>query len=108
MIPFERIKQHLAGDTVPLVEREDYFWAAIGGADVTPPTPLNSWEECLATIAALPQGKKEITSTDEVNVGAFATAQIVDANLKAENIKKDVVILGVTGTYEAPEPEAEG
>ena len=100
MIPYERIKQHLAGDTVPLIEREDYFWAAIGGADVEAPTPLNPWEECLAAIAALPQGKKEITSTAEVNVGAYATAQVVDENLVAANIKKDVAILGVTGTYE--------
>jgi hypothetical protein len=31
----------------------------------------------------------------------YATAQVVDSNLTAENIKKDVTILGVTGTYEA-------
>jgi len=30
----------------------------------------------------------------------YATAQIVDADLVAGNIKKDVNILGVTGTYE--------
>ena len=46
-------------------------------------------------------GKLEITGTSEVNVTAYATAQVVDANLIAENIKKDVTILGVTGTYEA-------
>ena len=46
-------------------------------------------------------GKVEITGTSEVNVTAYATAQVVDANLIAENIKKDVTILGVTGTYEA-------
>ena len=46
-------------------------------------------------------GKVEITDTSEVNVTAYATAQVVDANLIAENIKKDVTILGVTGTYEA-------
>lgn len=47
-----------------------------------------------------PSGKKEITTTDEVSVGTYATAQVVDANLIAANIKKDVTILGVTGTYE--------
>ena len=46
-------------------------------------------------------GKKEITGTAEVDVTAYATAQVVDANLVAGNIKKDVVILGVTGSYEA-------
>lgn len=46
-------------------------------------------------------GKLEITGTAEVNVTDYASAQVVDANLIAENIKKDVTILGVTGSYEA-------
>lgn len=46
-------------------------------------------------------GKVEITGTSEVDVTNYAAAQVVDANLVAENIKKDVTILGVTGTYEA-------
>lgn len=46
-------------------------------------------------------GKIEITGTAEVDVTAYASAQVVDANLIAENIKKDVTILGVTGSYEA-------
>lgn len=48
-----------------------------------------------------PTGNKEITDTAETDVSAYATAQVVDANLIAGNIKKDVEILGVTGTYEA-------
>ena len=47
-----------------------------------------------------PTGKKSITSTDEVDVTLYATAQVVDSNLVEENIKKDVTILGVTGTHE--------
>ena len=47
-----------------------------------------------------PTGKKEITSTAEVNVANYATAQVVDADLVAGNIKKDVDILGVVGSYE--------
>lgn len=46
-------------------------------------------------------GKLEITGTAEVDCTAYASAQVVDANLIAENIKKDVTILGVTGSYEA-------
>ena len=46
-------------------------------------------------------GKLTITGTAEVDVTNYATAQVVDENLVAENIKKDVTILGVTGTYEA-------
>lgn len=49
-----------------------------------------------------PTGKKEITSTAEVNVANYATAQVVDEDLVAGNIKKDVDILGVVGSYEAP------
>ena len=47
-----------------------------------------------------PSGKKEITSTAEVNVANYATAQVVDNDLIAGNIKKDVDILGVVGSYE--------
>lgn len=47
-----------------------------------------------------PTGKKEITSTAEVNVASYATAQVVDEDLVASNIKKDVDILGVVGSYE--------
>ena len=48
-----------------------------------------------------PTGKKNITDTTEVDVTAYASAQVVDEYLVADNIKKDVTILGVTGTYEA-------
>ena len=48
-----------------------------------------------------PTGTKTINSTDEVDVTNYASAQVVDEYLVAENIKKDVTILGVTGTYEA-------
>jgi hypothetical protein len=48
-----------------------------------------------------PTGTKSITDTAEVDVAAYAKAQVVDENLVATNIKKDVKILGVTGSYEA-------
>ena len=50
--------------------------------------------------ATPPSGKKTLDSTAEVDVAAYATAQVVDANLTAENIKKDVEVLGITGSYE--------
>ena len=46
-----------------------------------------------------PVGKIEITTTEEVDVSEYATAQVVDANLIPENIKDGVIILGITGTY---------
>ena len=54
-----------------------------------------------------PSGKKEITSTAEVNVANYATAQVVDEDLIASNIKKDVDILGVVGSYEPEAPASD-
>lgn len=47
----------------------------------------------------IPKGKIEITNTDEVNVTDFEIAQIVDENLKSENIAEDVEVLGIKGTF---------
>ena len=47
----------------------------------------------------IPTGNKNITTTAQVDVAAFATAQVVDSDLVPENIRKDVNILGVTGTF---------
>lgn len=55
----------------------------------------------------LPTGNIDITSTEETDVSAYATAQIVDANLKAENIKDGVIILGITGEYTGEKEEIE-
>lgn len=49
---------------------------------------------------ATPTGKKTIDTTAEVDVASYATAQVVDENLTAANIKKDVEVLGITGEYE--------
>lgn len=51
-------------------------------------------------IGITPTGKKEITSTSEVDVTNYATAQVVDSNLTSSNIKKGVSILGITGTVQ--------
>ena len=53
-----------------------------------------------ANVGEHPSGKLTITGTSEVNCAAYATAQVSDENLVAGNIKKDVVILGTTGSYE--------
>ena len=42
------------------------------------------------------------TGLDKVTVSAVTAA--IDSNIIAENIKKDVVILGVTGSYEGESP----
>lgn len=46
-----------------------------------------------------PTGTQNITNTTKVDVSSKQYAQVVDTNLKAENIKKDVSVLGITGTY---------
>lgn len=56
-------------------------------------------------IGIRPEGNLELTSTEEVDVTNYATVSINEPNLKAENIRKDVSILGITGTcrpYEEP------
>lgn len=47
-----------------------------------------------------PTGTLEITDTNLTDVTSYANAQVVDSNLIADNIKKDIAILGITGTYE--------
>ena len=48
-----------------------------------------------------PEGKLPIKKATEYDCGAYATAQVEDANLTAEKIKKNTTILGVRGTYES-------
>lgn len=57
------------------------------------------WSTVPSTGEVEPAGKKTLTNTSETDVAEYATAQVVDSNLTAGNIKKDVEILGVTGTY---------
>lgn len=46
-----------------------------------------------------PEGKVEITNTEVVDVTQYSEAQIVDENLKAENIAEGVEVLGIEGTF---------
>ena len=52
----------------------------------------------------IPSGTKNITDTSLTDVSLFQYAQVSDGNLVAENIKKDVSILGITGTLEETTP----
>lgn len=47
-----------------------------------------------------PTGNINITTTNQVDVTNYATAQVVDANLIASNIRAGVSILGVEGSYD--------
>lgn len=46
-----------------------------------------------------PKGKINITNTSETDVSAYATAQVVDANLLSHNIANGVTILEITGSF---------
>ena len=50
------------------------------------------------TIAAC-SGTANVTHTNKVTVTGYQYAQVSDSNLKAENIKSGVSILGIPGTY---------
>ena len=47
-----------------------------------------------------PTGTINITDTSLTDVAQYRYAQVIDADLVAENIKKDVNVLGIVGTYE--------
>ena len=47
-----------------------------------------------------PQGTVTISALGNTDVTAYETATVADANCIATNIKKDVSIMGVTGSYE--------
>ena len=47
-----------------------------------------------------PSGTFQIKNAQQVDVSSYQYAKVTDDNLAAENIKKDVTILGVTGTHE--------
>ena len=57
-------------------------------------------EAAVDVAGGTPSGKCTLTTTAETDVSAYATAQVVDSNLRAENIAKDVTVLGITGTHE--------
>ena len=75
-------------------------FGAYGGTGSTAKTISGAIDEITTVAVATPSGKLTITGTSEVNCSTYATAQVSDADLVAENIKKDVNILGVTGSYE--------
>lgn len=47
-----------------------------------------------------PSGTFQIKNAQQVDVSSYQYAKVTDANLTAENIKKNVTILGITGTHE--------
>lgn len=86
--------------TVDLLNATAVLLGGTGGASTIP--EAISKITTVASNLVIPTGKLSITGTAEVDCSEYATAQVSDANLTAGNIKKDVTILGVTGSY-APE-----
>ena len=65
-------------------------------------TPTLVTASVTPTVSAQTITPEEGEAFNKIEVEAVTSA--IDANITAENIKKDVVILGVTGSYEAPTP----
>lgn len=78
----------------PLSVTENGTYNAPSGVDGYSPVTVNVPQ------GVFPTGKINITDTSETDVTNYAKAQVVDANLVAANIKKDVNILGILGSFE--------
>lgn len=75
---------------------------AVGRIRTKTDTSTDTIENVASAVEDLvaPEGNINITNTSSTDVSQYATAQVVDSNLVAGNIKKDTTILGVTGSYE--------
>lgn len=59
----------------------------------------DGYDEVVVNVPNPSTGNLNITDMQQKDVSSYATAQVVDADLVAENIKNGVEILGVQGTY---------
>lgn len=78
----------------PLSVTANGTYTAPSGVDGYAPVTVNVPQ------GVFPTGNINITDTNVTDVTNYVTAQIVDANLVAENIKKNISILGVLGAFE--------
>ena len=76
-------------------------------------TKLASWGLVSSSTATLQEckdgldqidGTKYLTNTNVTDVKLYKYVQIKDDNLKADNIKKNVTVLGIKGTYDTTTP----
>lgn len=79
---------------------EDIAYAIRAKTGGTSPLSPADMADAIEDELVKPSGKINITDTAVKDVTNYEQAQVVDANLVPENIKKDVTILGRTGTYE--------
>ena len=97
------------GVTVPSATKIDGYATLVGQIQQGSTPNLQTLNVTPSTSAQQITPTSPVDGYDEVNVAAVTAA--IDQNIVAGNIKKDVEILGVTGTYEGanvdPNPVAE-
>ncbi len=91
----DKIVVYRAGE--PQIKEVEYV--ENGEYSVEPDAKCDLEEVRIKVNVPLPEGKIDITNTDEYDVYSYAKAQIKDDNLKAENIAEDVEVLGIKGTF---------
>ena len=103
VFPFMAVKAAVATDKTYLVNGSTL--SAIGDAirakeGATEKYSPNTMAQKITDDLVKPSGTIQIKSAQQVDVRSYQYAKVMDVNLTAENIKKDVTILGVTGTHE--------
>ena len=93
----QRVKQETTLNNLRGITQRVYVVGGGGGAPVI--DELNVTPSTSAQTITAPEG---VDGYSPVNVAAVTSA--IDANITAGNIKKDVEILGVTGSYEGQTP----
>ena len=88
---------------VTLIVDESAKTVIANALDLGGDTPTLVTASVTPTVSAQTITPEEGEAFNKVEVTAVTNA--IDANITAENIKKDVTILGVTGSYEGPAQE---
>lgn len=105
VFPFVAVDASAAAEADPTYLVSGSTLSAIGDAirakeGTTEKYSPNTMAQKITDDLVKPSGTIQIKSAQQVDVNSYQYAKVTDVNLTAENIKKDVTVLGITGTHE--------